>query len=86
MTPPGEATSRRIAWVSLARRRKQLGGAGEGLHDQLGALGGGDAVTDARVDLRLGDEGDVGGRAGHQAHGDVDERVGENDERAELGE
>ncbi len=43
-------------------------------------------MAHAGVDLRLGDERDVGGRAGHESHGDVDERVGEHDERAEFGE
>ena len=65
---------------------QQLGGAGERLHDEFGALRGGDAAAHARVDLRLGDERDVRRRARHQAHGDVDERVVEHDERAELGE
>ena len=86
MTPPGEATSRRTAWVSRRAAAQQLGRAREGLHDQLRSLGGGDATANAGVDLGLGDERDVGGCAGHQAHGDVDERVGEHDERAELGE
>ncbi len=65
---------------------EQLGGAGEGLHDELGALGGGNAPAHARVDLGLGDEGDVGRAAGHQPHRDIHERVVEHHERAQLGE
>ena len=49
-------------------------------------LRGGQPVAHARVDLRLGDERDVGRGARHQAHGDVDQRVVEHDERAQLGE
>ena len=65
---------------------QQLGSAGERLHDEFRALCRGNAAAHAGVDLRLGYERDVCGSARHQAHGDVDERVVEHNERAELGE
>ena len=80
--PPGEDDLAAHGQRVVAAAAQQLGGAGERLHDQLGALRGGDAAAHAGVDLRLGDERDVRGRARHQAHRDVHQRVVEHDERA----
>ena len=86
MAPPGEVTCRRTASVSKSRRRRSSAVPASVWTTSSAAPSAGRPPPHAGVDLGLGDERDVGGRAAHERHRRVDERVVEDDERPELGE